>query len=108
LLKRWASVFLNEKLAPLLNHLGAELRVTGRIRDTALDLRMCTGRPQAQTARGVVACPLPRPLQAIAQIMTLQQIAWIVSCNGDVKHRSRGAQQLSAYHQAGKRYDWQQ
>src|SRR5262245_49167982 len=91
LLKRWAGVFLNEKLAPLLNHLATELRITGRVRGTAFDLCMPTGYLQAEAARGTVACPIRRPLQSIAQIMALQQIARIVSSNGDVKHRPRGA-----------------
>jgi hypothetical protein len=38
LLERWAGVFLNEKLAPLINHLATKLRITGRVRGTAFDL----------------------------------------------------------------------
>src|SRR5262245_27558708 len=76
LLECCTGAFLNEELAPLINHLAAEQRLTGRVRDTALDLCMHTGCLQAQAARRTVACPVRRPLQAIAQIVTLQQIAW--------------------------------
>ena len=62
LLERWAGVFLNEKLAPRINHLATELRITGRVRGTAFDLCMHTGYLQAQAARGAVTCPVRRPL----------------------------------------------
>src|SRR5262249_51304187 len=71
LLERWAGVFLNKKLAPLFNHLATELRVTRVVRDTAGDLCIHTGGPQAQAACGAVACPIRWPLQAIAQIVAL-------------------------------------
>src|SRR5215831_9576168 len=43
LLERWAGAFLDEKLAPLLHHLVAELRVTSLFHDTALDLGVHPG-----------------------------------------------------------------
>jgi hypothetical protein len=65
LLERWAGVFLNEKLTPLLDHGATELRVTSLVHDTACDLCMYTGCLQAQAARSAVAFPVRRPLQAI-------------------------------------------
>ena len=50
LLESRAGVFLNEKLAPLLNHLVTELCVTDRVHDTALDFGMRTGCLQTQAA----------------------------------------------------------
>src|SRR5262249_39991781 len=108
LLERWAGAFLNEKLAPLLNRLVAGLRVTSPVHDLAVDLGVHPRCVQAQAACGAVAFSVCWPLQAIAQIVALQQIAWIVSCNGDVKYWPRGAQQLGAPHHAYERHDRQQ